>query len=102
MTPWCPRRPAAALPGYSLTDAMIEADMDPGRKPMGWAGDTPAPAPRGWVGAAVKLMWLQSLCLVMGVTGVSPWLSPDPGAGKTRWEVRLPNVSHCSVSHFER
>lgn len=42
---------------------------------MGWAGDTPAPAPRGWVGAAVKLMWAQSLCLVMGVMGVSPPLS---------------------------
>ena len=29
-------------------------------------------------------MWPQSLCLVMGVTGVSLLLSSDPAAGQTR------------------
>ena len=48
MTLLCPRRPAAALAGYSLTDAMIEADVDPGRK-QGMAGDTPLPLREaGW------------------------------------------------------
>lgn len=53
-------------------------------------------------GAAVKLMWAQSLCLVMGVMGVSPsatWILE-----LERLEVccQLPNVSHQSVSHFEK
>lgn len=48
MTRLCPRRPATALAGYSLTDAMIEADMDLGRK-QGMAGDTSFPLREaGW------------------------------------------------------